>query len=49
MQEYGDLILKVFHKHNFTYSATMDWQSLLSRIEEQDDEESRSLLNILNE
>ena len=25
MQEYGDLILKVFHKHNFTYCTSMDW------------------------
>jgi hypothetical protein len=41
MQEYGDLILKVFHKHNFTYCATMDWMTLMDKIEEQDDDESR--------
>lgn len=49
MQEYGDLILKVFHKHNFTYCANMDWQTLLQKIEDQNDEESKKLLDILNE
>ncbi|CDW77963.1 wd40 repeat-containing protein [Stylonychia lemnae] len=49
MQEYGDLILKVFHKHNFTYCTTMDWQALIQTIEEQEDQESQDLLKILNE
>eukprot|EP00347_Sterkiella_histriomuscorum_P001337 403372417 len=49
MQEYGDLILKVFHRHNFTYCANMDWQSLIQTIEEQDDQESKELLKILND
>lgn len=49
MQEHGDMILKVFHKHNFTYCANMDWQTLLQKIEEQNDEESRKLLKQLND
>lgn len=49
MQEHGDLFLKVFHKHNFTYSAHVDFQTLVGQIESAGDSDSRDLLNLLNE
>ena len=49
MQEHGDLFLKVFHKHNFTYSTHVDWQTLLSQIESAGDQESQDLLTLINE
>jgi hypothetical protein len=49
MQEHGDLFLKVFHKHNFTYSAHVDFQTLLQQIESAGDSDSRDLLALLNE
>jgi hypothetical protein len=49
MQEHGDLFLKVFHKHNFTYSAHVDFQTLLQHIESAGDSDSRDLLALLNE
>jgi len=44
MSEYGDLILKVFHKNNFTYTSGMTWENLLRIATQEDDEESRELL-----
>ena len=29
MIEHGDLILRVFHKHNLTYSSSLAWPTLL--------------------
>ena len=49
MQEHGDMFLKVFHKHNFTYSAHVDFQTLVGQIESAGDSDSRDLLNLLNE
>lgn len=49
MQKHGDLFLKVFHKHNFTYSAHVDFQTLLQQIESAGDSDSRDLLTLLNE
>ena len=49
MQEHGDLFLKVFHKHNFTYSAHVDFQTLVRHIESAGDSDSRDLLTLLNE
>jgi hypothetical protein len=48
MQEHGDLILRVFHKHNFTYNGNLDWHQLLRQIEEANDSQSRELLEVLN-
>ena len=44
MSEYGDLILKVFHKNNFTYTSGMTWENLIKIVTQDDDEESRQLL-----
>ena len=44
MSEYGDLILKVFHKNNFTYTSGMTWENLIKIVTQDDDEESRELL-----
>ena len=44
MTEYGDLILKIFHKNNFTYSSGMTWDTLLKVVLAENDQESRELL-----
>jgi len=49
MSEYGDLILKVFHKNNFTYSSGMTWENLLRIVTQEDDEDSKELLKKFNE
>jgi len=48
MTEYGDLILKIFHKNNFTYSSGMTWENLLKVVLAENDEESRELLIKVN-
>jgi hypothetical protein len=49
MQEHGDMFLKVFHKHNFTDSAHVDFQTLVRQIESASDSDSRDLLALMNE
>lgn len=44
MTEYGDLILKVFHKNDFTSSCPMSWENLIMNICTSNDEESKDLL-----
>ena len=43
MSENGDLILKVFHSNNITYSSGMTWDNLLKVITREEDEDSRRL------
>jgi len=49
MSENGDLILKVFHSNNITYSSGMTWDNLLKVITREEDEDSRRLNQRLNE
>lgn len=49
MSENGDLILKVFHSNNITYSSGMSWDNLLKLIIRQEDADSRRLYTRLNE
>jgi len=49
MSENGDLILKVFHSNNITYSSGMTWDNLLRVITREEDEDSRRLNQKLNE
>lgn len=44
MTEYGDLILKIFHKNNYTYSSQMTLDSLIKMISSDSDHESRQIL-----
>jgi len=49
MSEYGDLILKVLHKNNFTYSYGMTWENLVRIVTQEDDEDSKELLRKFND
>jgi WD40 repeat protein len=49
MSENGDLILKVFHSNNITYSSGMTWDNLLKVITREEDEDSIKLNRKLNE
>lgn len=44
MTEYGDLILKIFHKNNYTYSSQMTLDSLIQMVSSDSDQESRQIL-----
>lgn len=44
MAEYGDLILKIFHKNNYTYSSQMTLDSLIQMVSKDSDQESRQIL-----
>ena len=44
MTEYGDLILKIFHKNNYTYSSQMTLDSLIQMVSSDSDQESRRVL-----
>lgn len=45
MTEYGDLILKIFHKNNYTYSSQMTLDNLFSMVTKDSDEESKHILH----
>ena len=45
MTEYGDLILKIFHKNNYTYSSQMTLDSLFTMVSNDSDEESKQILH----
>jgi COMPASS component SWD3 len=49
MSEHGDLILKVFHKNNYTYTSGMTWENLLRIVTQEEDDESKELLKKFNE
>ena len=44
MAEFGDLILKIFHKQNLTFSNGINFQSLKDIIRESHDKESENIL-----
>ena len=49
MSECGDMILKIFHNHNLTYSNGINFENLLEIIQKSDDQESLKVLNMINE
>ena len=48
MAECGELILKIFHKQNLTYSNGINFENLMEIIQESHDKESENIINILN-
>ena len=48
MNECGDLILKIFHNKNLTYSSGINLESLLDIIKESHDTESEKILEMIN-
>lgn len=49
MSECGDLILKIFHSHNLTYSNGISFDTLHEVIRKSNDQESIDILNKINE
>jgi hypothetical protein len=45
MSECGDMILRVFHSNNLTYSNGMNFETLLEIIQKNNDRESMKLMN----
>ena len=49
MEEFGDLILKIFHKQNLTYSRGINFENLMEIIRNSNDTESENILNKINQ
>ena len=49
MAECGDMILKIFHNHNLTYSNGINFENLIEIIQKSKDEKSERLLKMINE
>ena len=49
MAECGDLILKIFHSHNLTYSNGINFENLMEIIQKSNDQESIKILKMINE
>lgn len=49
MSECGDMILRVFHSNNVTYSSGLNFENLLEIIQNNNDQESMKVMNMLNE
>ena len=49
MSEWGDIILKIFHNHNLTYSNAITFESLIDIIKRSKDEKSETILQKINE
>ena len=45
MSECGDMILRVFHSNNLTYSNGMNFENLIEIIQKNNDRESMKLMN----
>ena len=45
MSECGDMILRIFHANNLTYSNGMNFENLLEIIQKNDDQESLKVMN----
>ena len=48
MSECGDLILRVFHSNNLTYSSGMNFENLYEIIQKKNDPESMKIINMVN-
>ena len=49
MSECGDMILKIFHNHNLTYSSGINFDCLIDIIKKSKDEKSGSILKMIEE
>lgn len=49
MTECGDMILKIFHTHNMTYSNGINFENLIEIIQKSNDEKSEKILKMINE
>ena len=49
MEEFGDVILKIFHKQNLTYSRGINFENLMEIIRGSNDTESENILNKINQ
>ena len=49
MTECGDMILKIFHNHNLTYSNGINFDSLIDIIQKSKDKKSENILKMINE
>ena len=49
MAECGDLILKIFHSHNLTYSSGINFDNLMEIIQRSNDQESLKILRMIND
>jgi hypothetical protein len=47
MSECGDMILKIFHSNNLTYSNGMNFENLLDIIQKKNDQESIKIINMV--
>lgn len=47
MSECGDMILKIFHSNNLTYSNGMNFENLLDIIHKKNDQESIKIINMV--
>jgi hypothetical protein len=47
MSECGDMILRVFHSNNLTYSNGMNFENLLEIIQRNNDQNSMKVMNIV--
>lgn len=45
MSECGDMILRIFHSNNLTYSDGMNFENLIEIIQRNDDQESLRIMN----
>ncbi len=49
MSECGDMILRIFHSNNLTYSNGMNFENLLEIIQKNNDQESIKIINMVKE
>ena len=47
MAECGDIILKIFHSNNLTYSNGMNFEHLIEVIQRNNDQESMKVLQMV--
>lgn len=47
MAECGDMILKMFHSNNLTYSNGMNFENLIEIIQKNNDQESIKIMNMV--
>lgn len=47
MSECGDMILRIFHSNNLTYSNGMNFENLLDIIHRKNDQESIKIINMV--
>ena len=47
MSECGDMILRIFHSNNLTYSNGMNFENLLDIIQKNNDQESLKIMNMV--